>query len=103
MHPVKVVTDNGPAFKAVGFARFIDRRPELVHIRTRRKSPHTNGVRERALGSLKYEHLYRLEITDGVMLAAQPEHCRHIFDTIRPQEALGMRRSTDVYLTAPQL
>jgi putative transposase len=72
VHPVKLVTDNGPAFKAIGFARFIDSRPELVHIRTRRKSPHTNGVRERAFGSLKYEHLYREEITDGVMLPTRP-------------------------------
>jgi putative transposase len=100
VHPVKVVTDNGPAFKAIGFARFIDSRPELVHIRTRRKSPHTNGVRERAFGSLKYEHLYREEITDGVMLADQAEHYRQIFNTIRPHEALEMRRPTDVYLTA---
>ena len=52
VHPAKLVTDNWPAFKAVGFARFIDRRPELVHIRTRRTSPHTSGVRERAFGSL---------------------------------------------------
>ena len=83
-----------------GFARFIDSRPELVHIRTRCKSPHTNGVRERAFGSLKCEHLYREQITDGVMLADESEHYRHIFNTIRPREALGMRRPTDVYLTA---
>ena len=100
VHPVKVVTDNGPAFKAIGFARFSDSRPELVHIRTRRKSPHTNGVRERAFGSLKYEHLYREEITDGVMLADEAEHYRQIFNRIRPHEALAMRRPTDVYLTA---
>jgi putative transposase len=100
VHPVKLVTDNGPAFKSVGFARFIDSRPELVHIRTRRKSPHTNGVRERAFGSLKYEHLYRLEITDGMMLADEAEHYRQIFNTIRPHEALEMRRPTDVYLSA---
>ena len=100
VHPVKIVTDNGPAFKAIGFARFIDRRPELIHIRTRRKSPHTNGVRERAFGSLKYEHLYREEITDGVMLADEAERYRQIFNRIRPHEALQMRRPTDVYLTA---
>jgi putative transposase len=100
VHPVKLVTDNGPAFKAIGFARFIDSRPELVHIRTRRKSPHTNGVRERAFGSLKYEHLYREEITDGVMLADEAERYRQIFNTIRPHEALQMRRPTDVYLAA---
>jgi putative transposase len=101
IHPIVLVTDNGPAFKSVAFARFIASRPELVHVRTRRKSPHTNGVRERAFGSLKYEHLYRHEITDGDMLASQAEHYRQIFNTIRPHEALDMRRPIDVYLTTP--
>lgn len=100
VHPVRLVTDNGPAFKAIGFARFIDSRSDLVHIRTRVRSPRTNGVRERAFGSLKYEHLYREEVTDGVMLADEAEHYRQIFNRIRPHEALGMRRPTDVYLTA---
>lgn len=53
-HPVriKLVTDNGGAFKGTAFARFIATRPELLHIRTRAKSPGQNGVRERAFGSL---------------------------------------------------
>ena len=34
------------------------------------------------------------------MLAEQAEDYRHIFNRIRPHEALGMRRPTDVYLTA---
>ena len=43
----------------------------LEHIRTRRKSPGQNGVRERAFGSLKYEHLHRHEITDGPTIAVE--------------------------------
>lgn len=100
IHPIRLVTDNGPAFKSVDFARFIDGRPEFEHIRTRRRSPHTNGVRERAFGSLKYEHLYRIEISDGVDLARASEHYRQIFNTIRPHEALDWARPHDVYLTA---
>ena len=66
----------GPArsvapFCHLRFAAFIERRPELIHIRTRRKSPNQNGVRERAFGSLKYEHLYRLEIDDGHQLGQE--------------------------------
>ena len=53
IRPIALVTDNGPCFKSVRFAAFIDRRPELIHIRTRRKSPGQNGVRERAFGSLE--------------------------------------------------
>ncbi|MEX2612757.1 MAG: DDE-type integrase/transposase/recombinase, partial [Gaiellaceae bacterium] len=51
LHPIALVTDNGPCFKATRFAAYIAKRPELIHIRTRRKSPHQNGVRERAFGS----------------------------------------------------
>lgn len=95
-----VVTDNPPAFKSVGFARFIASRPELTHVRTRRRPPHTNGVRERAFGSLKYEHSYRHEITDGDVLAVEAEHYRRIFNTVRPHEALDKRRPIDVYRAA---
>ena len=84
MRPIALVTDNGPGFKAARFAAFIAKRPHLIHIRTRRKSPQQNGVRERAFGSLKYEHLYRLEIDDGFDLGRETESYRHIFNTIRP-------------------
>jgi len=36
IHPIAVVTDNGPCFKSVRSAAYIERRPELIHIRTRR-------------------------------------------------------------------
>jgi putative transposase len=86
------VTDNGPCFKSVRFAAYIERRPELIHIRTRRKSPGQNGVRERAFGSLKYEHLYRIEIDDGHTLGVEAERYRELFNQIRRHEALAMRR-----------
>lgn len=95
--PIKLVTDNGGAFKGVAFAAFIASRPELVHIRTRAKSPGQNGVRERAFGSLKYEHLYRHEIETLADLAREAEVYRHVFNHIRPHEALGLHRPIDVY------
>lgn len=79
---------------------FIESRPELIQIRTRRKSPQQNGVRERAFGSLKYEHLYRREIDEGDMLARHVADYRHVFNTIRPHEALGQKRPLDVHLEA---
>ena len=82
------------------FATYIERRPELIHIRTRRKSPQQNGVRERAFGSLKYEHLYRLEIDDGHQLGLEADRYRELFNQIRPHEALAMRRPLEVYLEA---
>jgi transposase InsO family protein len=81
---IKLVTDNGATFKGVAFARFIASRPELLHIRTRRKSP----GRERAFGSLKYEHLYRCEIDDLPALAAEAEAYRQVFNHTRPHETL---------------
>ena len=98
LRPVAIVTDNGPCFKAHPFARFIDRHPELTHIRTRVKSPGQNGVRERAFRSLKYEHLYRVEIDDGHQLGLEAESYRQLFNRIRPHEAIGMRRPLDVHL-----
>ena len=98
IRPLVVVTDNGPCFKSVRFAAYIERRPELTHIRSRRKSPGQNGVRERAFGSLKYEHLYRHEIDDGHQLGIEAESYRQLFNRIRPHEAIGMRRPLDVHL-----
>lgn len=49
---------------------FIRARPYLTHIRTRHHAPETNAVAERFFQTLKYEHLYRLEIADVVELAA---------------------------------
>jgi putative transposase len=95
---IKLVTDNGSAFKGAAFAAFIASRPELLHIRTRRRSPGQNGVRERAFGSLKYEHLYRMEIETLDDLAREAEAYRHIFNRIRPHEALGLHRPAEVHL-----
>jgi transposase InsO family protein len=100
IRPIALVTDNGPCFKSVRFAAYIDKRPELIHIRTRRKSPGQNGVRERAFGSLKYEHLYRHEIDDGHQLGLEVETYRKLFNQVRPHEGISMRRPLDVHLEA---
>ena len=95
-----MVTDNGPCFKTVRFAAYVDHQPELIHIRTRRKSPNQNGVRERAFGSLKYEHLYPHEIDDGHELGLQVEQDRQLYNQIRPHQTLARRRPLDVHLEA---
>jgi putative transposase len=43
----------------------------LRHVRTRVKSPQTNGVVERFFGTLKYEHLYCGPINDGDALPSK--------------------------------
>lgn len=100
--PVTLVTDNGGPFRAARFHAFIAAHPELNHVRTRVRTPGQNGVRERGFGSLKYEHLYRHEITDGVQLAVETEAWRQIFNTVRPHEALAMRTPALVQQTAQQ-
>ena len=102
VRPVAVVTDNGGCFKSGRFARFIGEHPELIHIRTRAKSPGQNGVRERNFQSLKYEHLYRLEIDDGHDLATECERYRQLFNTVRPHQSLDGRRPLDVHLDGCQ-
>jgi transposase InsO family protein len=58
--PIAVVSDNGPCFRGKVFrTAFAGPDPLLRHVRTRVRSPQTNGVVERFFGTLKYEHLYR--------------------------------------------
>jgi putative transposase len=94
-----VVSDNGSAFKARGFAEaFTGDDPLLRHVRTRVKSPQTNGVVEGFFGTLKYDHLYRAIIGDGDALAVEINRYRQIYNAIRPHQALGDRTPRDAYL-----
>jgi len=69
--------------------------PLLRHVRTRVRSPQTNGVIERFFGTLKYEHLFRGPINDGDALAVE---VRQIYNTIRPHQSLADRTPRDAYL-----
>jgi putative transposase len=88
LEPIRVVTDNGPCYKAGAFARYIRSRPAFEHVRTRHRSPQTNGVIERFYGSIKYEHLYLHEIDDGPALAAQVAGYEQRYNDERPHEAI---------------
>lgn len=97
--PIAVVTDNGSAFKAATFAAaFTGEDPLLRHVRTRVRSPQTNGVIERFFGTLKYDHLYRALIADGDALAMEINRYRQIYNTIRPHQSIGDRTPRDAYL-----
>jgi transposase InsO family protein len=96
-----LVTDNGPCFKSARFAAWVAAQRHLVHIRTRRKAPWTNGVIERFFGALKYERLYRHDIADGVQLASHARDFRTIYNSIRPHEAIGMARPLERYRQTP--
>ena len=101
VHPIYLVTDNGPCFKADNFARFIDSRPELTHIRTRKKSPETNGAIERYHGSITIECLWRHLPADGLEMTDQVDAFRRLYNEVRPHESLDGRRPITVYLAAP--
>ncbi len=101
VHPLVIVTDNGPAFKSDQFIRFIASHPELVHVRTRYRAPQTNGVVERFIRSLKYEHLYRLEIATGHDLAEECERYRELYNQVRPHQALAYSTPEQVHLAQP--
>jgi transposase InsO family protein len=97
--PIAVVSDNGPCFRGAVFAEaFTGEDPLLRHVRTRVKSPQTNGVIERFFGTLKYEHLYRGPIDDGDALAVEVGRFRQIYNTIRPHQALADRTPHSAYL-----
>jgi putative transposase len=72
--------------------------PLLRHVRTRVRSPQTNGVIERFFGTLKYEHLFRGPIDDASALAVELARFRQIYNTIRPHQALQDRTPRTAYL-----
>ena len=98
---LRIVTDNGPCFKSGGFAAWVASKRHIVHIRTRKKAPWTNGQVERFFGALKYERLYRHDIGDGVELAAHADSFRTIYNSIRPHETIGMTRPLERYRQTP--
>lgn len=94
-----IVSDNGPCFKSGGFAAHIARSEGLLaHVRTRHRAPETNGVVERFIGSVTYEHLHRHEIADGLVLQDQLDAYRELYNTVRPHEAIAFNRPLDRYL-----
>lgn len=99
--PVFLVTDNGPCFKSTGFARYIDSRPELRHIRTRRRSPQTNGVIERYHGAIKIEQLWRDLPADGAQMTRMVDDFRQLYNHVRPHETLAGARPIERYLANP--
>jgi transposase InsO family protein len=96
-----LVTDNGSCFRAADFVRHLRARPEFRHIRTRVRSPETNGQVERFFQAIKYEHLYRHEISDGLELEAHIDRFLDTYNLIRPHEAIAFARPIDAYLTDP--
>jgi transposase InsO family protein len=102
IEPIAVVTDNGGPMRSIPVARWFSARPHFVHIRTRARSPQTNGVIERFFESLKYERLYRHDIGDGQALADVVADYLDTYNRIRPHEAIDWQRPLDRYLTTPQ-
>ncbi len=94
---LRIVTDNGAAFKSDAFWRFVHGQGHLEHIRTRHYAPETNGVVERFNRSLKYEHLYQREIADAAELAEEVAAYLALYNEIRPHETLGQRRPLAVH------
>lgn len=96
--PIAVVSDNGSAFRGAVYATaFTGEDPLLKHVRTRVRSPQTNGVVERFFGTLKYEHLYRGLIADVLALEVEINWFRHVYNHIRPHQAIGDRTPADAY------
>ena len=98
---LKLVTDNGPCFKSARFASWVASKRHIAHIRTRHRAPWTNGVIERFFQAIKYEHLYRRDIDDGIQLAAQADSYQTTYNSIRPHEAIAMARPLDRYRQTP--
>lgn len=51
--------------------------------------------------SIKYEHLYRREIGDGLALAQEVASYLTTYNSVRPHEAVGFTTPLTRYLQAP--
>jgi putative transposase len=60
-------------------------------VRTKYRSRQTNRVVERWFESVKYEHLFRLEIASGQVLAEETQWYRRLYNRVRPHEHLDFR------------
>ncbi len=98
---LRIVTDNGPCFKSARFAAWVASKHHIEHVRTRHRAPWTNGVIERFFEAIKYEHLYRRDINDGIQLAAEADSYRTIYNQVRPHQAIAMNRPLDRYQQTP--
>jgi transposase InsO family protein len=102
--PIAIVSDNGPCYRGKDFQTlFTGHDPLLRHIRTRFKSPQTNGVVERFFETLKYEHLFRGYIGDGDALDMEAHRFQLIYNTIRPHQTLTDRTPKQAYLDGKTL
>ena len=99
---VRLATESGSCFTSARFGAWVTAQRHITHIRTRRRAPWTNGVVERFVEAIKYEHFYRQEINDGAALADQVASFRGISNTIRPHEAIAMRRPLQRYRQTPR-
>jgi transposase InsO family protein len=72
--------------------------PLFRHVRTRVRSPQTNGVVERFFGTLKYEHLYRATIGDGNALSVEVNLFRHTYNTLATSPGPRRTHTTAAYL-----
>jgi putative transposase len=86
--PVIIVSDNAPCYKAAAFARYIASRPELPHVRTRRRSPATNGVIERYHRAIQIEHPSRQLPADSIEMTTMIDEYRHLYNHAQPHETL---------------
>jgi putative transposase len=64
--------------------------------------PWTNGQIERFFRSIKYDDLYRNDISDGIVLARRVENYLTVYNSIRPHEAIAMRRPLELYRQPPK-
>lgn len=99
---VILVSDNDPCYNSGRFARYTASRPELTHVRTRRKSPQTNGVTERYHGTIHIEALWRDLPADGLEMTEKVEPLRHLCNRIRPHEAPARSNVISPTRPAPQ-
>ncbi|MCQ3810269.1 MAG: integrase core domain-containing protein [Acidimicrobiia bacterium] len=97
----RLITDNGHCFKSARFTAWVASKRHIAHVLTRHRTPWTNGVIERFFEAIKYEHLYRRDIDNGIELTAEADSHQTTYNAVRPHQAIAMARPLDRYRQTP--
>ena len=88
MRVLRVITDNGAAYRAKAFRKAL-RRLGIRHLRTRPYTPRSNGKAERFIQTLQREWAYRFTYPNSQLRGAELPYGLHHDNFHRPHAAVG--------------
>ncbi|MDD1779126.1 MAG: integrase core domain-containing protein [Candidatus Helarchaeota archaeon] len=93
---ITLVTDNGPAMTASQTTHYLEMSP-YFHVRSRSHHPHTTGMVERLIRTIKVEEVYLHDYRDPADAQSHLDLFRQDYNRVRQHQALKYRVPYEVY------